>query len=66
MSHPRHPKSAKVDALLLAFAPVKQIVAETRAPSRLIYNRACALGLHLYRITDDERRLIEAKRKEAA
>lgn len=65
MSYPRHPKSARVDALLLAFAPVKQIVAETKAPSQLIHNRAHALGLRFVRITEEERRLIEARRKAA-
>lgn len=63
MSYPRHPKSAKIDAMLWKFATVKQIVAETHVPTQTVHNRACALGLRFFRITEQERELIAARRK---
>ena len=64
MATPRHPKGKQIDQMLLRFCQTKEIEAETRVYRSIILNRSVGLGLKFYRITEEERRLLEARRRE--
>lgn len=64
MAFPRHPKGAQIDRMLWEFRQVKLIQKETKVHSSVIINRASQLGLKFYRITEEERRLIEDHRRQ--
>lgn len=63
MAKPYHPKSKQIDQMLWRFCSSKEIQLELRVDARVVLGRSSMLGLHLHRITDDERRMVEMMRK---
>lgn len=63
MSFPRHPKGTQIDRMLWEFRQAKEIVAATKVHSSVVVNRALLLGLKFFRITEEERRLVEDHRR---
>lgn len=65
MAIPFHPLSKKIDELLLEFRPSKFIEMELRVDRKVIARRAAYKGYRMALITEEERRLLLKRRREA-
>lgn len=62
MSHPPHPKSAKITKALMEMRQYKQIESDLRVPVAVIRNQAARLGMVRVPLTREERLWIAEKR----